>query len=162
MDKTKKKNPLFRKIFIGACAVIVFIFGFSVFAVVINLQANSTRIPENTPSADNSLDFNVASGKILNIQGNTVFLETPSIDFKKQRLDENKKEIRKLIIDSKTEFFKQSFGLKKGKEKDGLESIVEKAIFEDLKIGNFINAVYSGNLAEVKDFSPITVIILPN
>lgn len=163
MSKTKRINYLLYKIFISACVVVIFIFGLSAITIIINLELNNARVvPETSFSDDNSFNFNVVRGKILNIQDKIVFLETPAVDLEKQKLNESKKEIRKLTIDSKTEFFKQRFGLKKGKEKDGLESIVEKAVFEDLKIGDSANAVSSGNLAEIKDFFPITMIILPD
>jgi len=160
--KDQKSKNIFKIILGGACIVIVIIFFFTFFLVlaVNNLQKENIRALDQLPETDNSLKVYVVSGKIIDIQDKTIILKTPVFDFVNKRWDKDKKEIRKLIIDSKTELIKNGYDWDEKKKR--FETVSNIARFEDFKIGDFISANYSENVIKIKDFSPTTITILPN
>lgn len=161
MKDQKKKN--FFKIVLGGAgaAVMIVFFIASIFVLAAdNLQKENTRASGQLSETDNVLRVYEVDGKIIDIQDKTIFLETPVFDFANKRWDKDKKELRKLTVGDKTEFFKIDYVWQEGRKKFEPGSVSIK--FEDFKIGDFVGANYSEDLTGIKDFPPKTIIILAN
>lgn len=163
MIKTKNMNNYLLKVLIGAImvVVIVFIFSATIFLITSNSKRINSKLHDVSSEPNNSLNIYVVSGKIIDIQDKTIFLETPIFDLVNKRWDKDKKETRKLTITSNTEFFKQ-YSKRDKKENEVEPVLLDKIKFEDIKTGYDIQANYSESVVGVKDFSPTIITILPN
>ncbi len=156
------KSFLF-KLLGGSLATIVIISLFS--AIIIIAPANNFQKVKINPQDQltgniNNLKIYIVSGKIVDIQDKTFFLEAPVFDIKNKRWATDKKEIRKLTVGDKTKLLKQAYEWDE-KEKE-MELETDEIKFADLKIGDRLNANYSGNILGAKDFTPTLITILPN
>ncbi len=152
----QKKRKIFTLIMGGAGVAIAVATFFTGFLILI--ADSNPYYPAQSSQEDNNASVYVLSGKIIDIQDKTVILETPIFDIVNGKWLEDKKEMRKLIVNNETKFFKNN--LKWIEEKKRFDEIVDTIKFEDLKIGYTISANHSQDLAEVKDFSPETITIL--
>lgn len=153
MADLKKKN-IFTMVLGGAGATIIIV---SLFSILLILAAGNSP-KRNLPS--NVLSVYVVSGKIIDIQGKTIILETPVFDSANRRWDKDKKEARKLTVGNETELLKNNYEWEEEKKK--FKTVSNKIKTEDLKIGDRLDANYTENLIEIKDFMPTRIAILPN
>lgn len=86
MADLKKKN-IFTTVLASASVIIITVFLFSVISILAagNLQKANLRVPAQLSEADNILGVYAVSGKIMDIQGKTIILETPVFDAANKR-----------------------------------------------------------------------------
>ncbi len=174
----KNAKKYFLKI-ISRSIIVVLILFLSVFALFQTLPekiASKKAIvadSDNLPLANKIILYSI-SGKIKNIENNKIQLETLTADSITKPLSEKKLEIRELEIGEGTKIARLNFIPRKEGVKmpenptaDSFGSLSSfsaeyaAATINDLNIGDNISADYSSNLAEIKNFTPKTITILP-
>ncbi|MDP3057665.1 MAG: hypothetical protein Q8N37_04085 [bacterium] len=158
MKKIKDKSIIFLKIASGAIAVIGIIFIFSLFAIAVSVNSSKKNTGESF-SAESAIGIYVVYGKIVSVQNNTISAETPVFNLEKSRWDENKKEIRKLIIDNNTVLKRITSQPRAGK-KNELEYISNDIKLSDFKKEDSVSIKYSKDVTKIKDFTPESITIL--
>ncbi len=114
------------------------------------------------------------SGKIKDIKKQKIYLETLSVDYMINSSDEKKLEIRELSIGNNTKIIRLDFipreknvVMPKNPTATSFGSLSSfkaestLAFLSDFNIGDNISADYSDNLADVKNFTPELITILP-
>lgn len=160
---TKEKGvKFFCRISIGAIMlifVLTFVTGIFIFSLD-NLRSKNPLPSAQSPEVDSIPDIYVLSGKIIDVQGKTIVLETPVFDLKKNKWDNAKMESKKLLVSDNTRILRLSYEEKK--EKQGFELVSSDVNFADLKIGDNIQANNLKTVIGIEDFSPTVITILPN
>lgn len=175
MEK-KSKHFLFM-IFGGAVLIIVFfalVLFFAQYSAVNSSTVNNFITSAPSQLVKKEIKIYSISGKIKDIKGRQIDLETPIINDPANSSNELKLEIRQLEIDDNTQITRLNFISKEKNVKipenpsvADFSSIsrfkAEKipAYFSDLKIGDNISADYSLSLTEIKNFIPKNITILP-
>lgn len=174
---TMNKN-YFIKIFLSSGLLILFLFFVvsAVFLLIPKITSENppeAKITSPTPSVNKLILYSI-SGKIKSIENNKIQLETLTADSITKPLTEKNLEIRELEIGDNTKIIRlnfipkaQSVKMPKNPTADSFaedDDFITKhtaAVFSDLKIGDNISADYSDNLAEIKNFTPKSITVLP-